>query len=259
MLPILQAVPATVPFFFVVFCWFAGDRCIDPASPSFFCCVFFGLISGLFVHSLSWRKGFSSSGAKPKHLRSQSLKVDLEDKLHVCHLGNSNPGERHLSIHPSSKKEPSLKPREPPGGFMHMYYSFNLTDWWSSGMIMYRLGGAGSRVVSYVEFCGVRRRERSLLGEMAVAVAVAVGVFEWILNDPCSWWAPIGPIAVGKCEHPSFPQATTRTPYGVWNRTSAGTPNLSSCHLPAFCYVHKQAHHNLQCTNACYNINALLH
>eukprot|EP00913_Durusdinium_trenchii_P012625 g11856.t1 len=48
MLPILQAVPATVPFFFVVFCWFAG--------------------------------------------------------------------------------------------FMHMYYSFNLTDWWSSGMIMYRLG-----------------------------------------------------------------------------------------------------------------------
>lgn len=48
MLPILQAVPATVPFFFVVFCCFAG--------------------------------------------------------------------------------------------FMHMYYSFNLTDWWSSGMIMYRLG-----------------------------------------------------------------------------------------------------------------------
>jgi len=48
MLPILQAVPATVPFFFVVFCWFAG--------------------------------------------------------------------------------------------FLHMYYSFGLTDLWSSGMIMYRLG-----------------------------------------------------------------------------------------------------------------------
>lgn len=25
-------------------------------------------------------------------------------------------------------------------GFMHMYYSFGLTDWWTSGMIMYRLG-----------------------------------------------------------------------------------------------------------------------
>ncbi|CAJ1422064.1 unnamed protein product [Effrenium voratum] len=48
MLPILQAVPATVPFFFVVFCWFSG--------------------------------------------------------------------------------------------FMHMYYSFGLTEWWTAGMIMYRLG-----------------------------------------------------------------------------------------------------------------------
>lgn len=27
-------------------------------------------------------------------------------------------------------------------GFMHMYYSFGLTDWWTSGMIMYRLGGS---------------------------------------------------------------------------------------------------------------------
>lgn len=25
-------------------------------------------------------------------------------------------------------------------GFMHMYYSFGLTNWWTSGMIMYRLG-----------------------------------------------------------------------------------------------------------------------